>query len=199
LPSTFTVPPGASQKVVVSFTPPAGLDASRYPLYSGFVEVTSSSESYHVSYIGLAASLKDHQIFDNTTTVVPYPSPSLLKNDTRLVQPTNFTFKDTDFPVIFWRFVVVLLLGLTPVVSNLSNDRLTMGTPALHVDLVDANIQFTPTFQRRGLVAPGITFPLNNPGGSFADVKVIGSVFSEDYQGRHDEVRCYTFLPRMGM
>jgi hypothetical protein len=112
LPSTFTVPPGASQKVVVSFTPPTGLDASRYPVYSGFVEVTSGSESYHVSYIGLAASLKDHQIFDNTTTVVPIPSPSLLKNGTILVQPTNFTFNDTDYPTIFWRFVVFPFLDL---------------------------------------------------------------------------------------
>jgi hypothetical protein len=28
-------------------------------------------------------------------------------------------------------------------------------------------------------VLPGITFPPSNPGGSFADVKVIGSLFSE--------------------
>jgi hypothetical protein len=93
---------------VVTFTSPSGLDASRYPVYSGFVEVTSGSENYHVSYMGLGAKLKDHQIFDNTTDIVVIPSPSLLnENGTVLVTPTNFTFNGTDHPELFWRFVVL--------------------------------------------------------------------------------------------
>jgi len=93
---------------VVTFTRPSGLDTSRYPVYSGFIEVTSGSESYHVSYIGLGANLRDHQIFDDTAEVVLLPSPSLLnENDTVLVTPTNFTFNGTDHPKLFWRFVVL--------------------------------------------------------------------------------------------
>jgi hypothetical protein len=68
-----------------------------------------------------------------------------------------------------------------------------MGTPALRADLVEPSIQFTPTFQRRAQVAPGFTFSGINPGGSFGDVKVIGNIFSANYLGRNDEVRCHPF------
>ena len=107
-PANFTVQAGASQQVAISVTLPTTLDPRRYPLYSGFIEVTSGSESYHVSYIGLGANLKDHQVFDNTTTVVNFPSPSILNpNGTAIDRPTNFTFDGENYPTMLWRSVVL--------------------------------------------------------------------------------------------
>ena len=66
--------------------------------------------------------------------------------------------------------------------------RLAMGTPSLVVDLVDPNTDLKPTFDKRQLVAPGVTFTPKGTGGSFADVKTIGRVFSKAYMNRNDEV-----------
>ena len=77
--------------------------------------------------------------------------------------------------------------------ANCVNDRLAMGTPAILADLVEPNIQFTPTYSKRSLVVPGITFSPSHPGGSFAAAKVIGNLFYLDYEGRNDEVRCKSF------
>ena len=110
MPSAVVVPPGASQDVVVTFTHPSGLDASRYPVYSGFVEVTSGSESYHASYIGLGASLKDHPILDNTTGVVDTPLPQLYDQNGYVTEATNFTFRGEDRPGIAFRSVVLFIL-----------------------------------------------------------------------------------------
>ena len=65
--------------------------------------------------------------------------------------------------------------------------RLAFGTPALHVDLVDAAIRLTTTYNRRDLIdlGPLFTFPLFNLGGSFAQVKVVGPILSLDYIPRH--------------
>ena len=72
-----------------------------------------------------------------------------------------------------------------PFVLNL---RLAFGTPALRVDLVDAAIRLTTTYNRRDLISDLgslFTFPLFSPGGSYAQVKVIGPILSFDYISRH--------------
>jgi hypothetical protein len=61
-PDTFALRPRSSQTVIAIFSPPKGLDAATFPLYSGFIEIAAPSESLHVTYIGLAASLMDKQV-----------------------------------------------------------------------------------------------------------------------------------------
>ncbi|KAK0194981.1 subtilisin-like protease [Armillaria mellea] len=58
----FTLRPGQKKTIVASFTAPSGLDSSLLPVYSGFIQVSSGNETTHVSYMGLAASLKDQQV-----------------------------------------------------------------------------------------------------------------------------------------
>jgi len=57
--TVFTLQPGMTQTTVPTSTAPAGLDKAQFPVCSGFIDVTSGSENYQVSYVGLAASLKD--------------------------------------------------------------------------------------------------------------------------------------------
>jgi hypothetical protein len=108
VPSSFTVLPGESQTVVASIIPPSGLDASLYPVYSGAIEITSSgSDVTHVSYLGLAASLKDKQVVDNTDKFFGFKLPAVL-DAAQAVQtaPRNYTFANSDFPSLVWRLVL---------------------------------------------------------------------------------------------
>ncbi|KIM45529.1 hypothetical protein M413DRAFT_442200 [Hebeloma cylindrosporum] len=168
-PSSFTVLPGQSRTVVATFIPPFGIDASLYPVYSGAIEITSSgSDVTHVSYLGLAASLKNKQVVDNTGVHFGDKLPAVL-DAAHAVQtgPTNYTFVNGDYPSLLW--------------------RLAFGTPALRVDLVDAAIRMTTTYNKRGLFGPLFTFPHMHNGGSFAQVKVVGPIASFDYIPRHND------------
>ncbi|KAH9484870.1 Minor extracellular protease vpr [Psilocybe cubensis] len=169
VPSSFTLRPGQSQTVIASFRPPTGLDASTYPVYSGFIDVVSGSENYHVSYLGLLGSLKNKQVVDNTDAFFGFKLPAVL-DATGDIQTaaTNYTFVDGDFPSVLWRLV--------------------FGTPALRIDLVDPAINLVPTLGARGFRGgPFFTFPHKNKAGSYARVKVVGSLASFDYITRLNE------------
>lgn len=102
---TFVVQPGQSQTVSVRFILPRG-DPTTFPVFSGFIQVTSGSEDLHVSYIGLAASLKDKQVIDNTDVVFGVKLPVLLDSAGNVqTQPTNYTFVGEDFPALIFRYV----------------------------------------------------------------------------------------------
>jgi hypothetical protein len=92
--STITVQPGKTAKVTVTFTQPKGLDASRYPVYSGFLKITSKSETLKVTYMGLAASLKKKTVIDNTDIYFGNQIPVLLNSGGAPQNGlTNYTMK----------------------------------------------------------------------------------------------------------
>ncbi len=101
--SLVTVDAGATATVTVTFTPPPG-DAT-YPVYSGWVEIVSGSETLRVSYLGVAGTLKEKKVVDNTDFFFGEPTPAISDNGTFV--PTNgsatFTFKDEDSPQLVWR------------------------------------------------------------------------------------------------
>ncbi|PPQ74736.1 hypothetical protein CVT25_013480, partial [Psilocybe cyanescens] len=166
-PSLFTFRPGQSQTVVASFRPPTGLDASTYPVYSGFIDIVSGSEKYHVSYLGLVGSLKNKQVVDNTDYFFGFPIPAIL-NAAGDIQgrATNYTFIDGDYPSLL----------------------LVFGTPTLRIDLVNPSISLVPTLGKRGpRCGSFFTFPHKNKGGSLACVKVVGPLASFDYITRQSE------------
>lgn len=67
-PSTIKVPPNGKIPVVVTIKPPTSLDAKSFPVYSGFIRIASDTDDMKVSYLGVAASLKDMQVIDSGTT-----------------------------------------------------------------------------------------------------------------------------------
>ncbi|PPQ71285.1 hypothetical protein CVT24_012339 [Panaeolus cyanescens] len=172
IPSTLILLPGQSATVVALFTPPKA-DKATYPVYSGFIELeeTRGGERYHVSYLGLHGSLKDKKVVDDTDTYFGFKLPAVLDSAGELqATPRNYTFVGDDYPALLWRLV--------------------FGSRALQLDLVDANIKFTPTIVSRALGFPPLfSFPIFHPtkGSSFANVKIEGTLASLEYLTRQNE------------
>ena len=104
-----------TSKISVKFTPPAGVDPSTYPVYSGFIAISdgTSSDSTHVAYIGLAASIKDKQILDNTDTYFGSGQalPAVLDASGNIINSTaKFSMNGSDVPTVVVRYVDAMSL-----------------------------------------------------------------------------------------
>ncbi|KAG8963822.1 hypothetical protein FRC00_004914 [Tulasnella sp. 408] len=99
-PNTMVLKPGQSAKFTVTIKPPKGVDAKKFPVYSGFVKIASASDSVQVSYMGVAAEMKKMKILDRTSDCQDHPalyyrllagSPlvriDLVKSDFKLTNP----------------------------------------------------------------------------------------------------------------
>ncbi|TEB21711.1 pyrolysin [Coprinellus micaceus] len=180
-PATFSLAPGGSREISVRFTAPAGLDASTFPVFSGFIRVTGTSETpVHVSYLGAVGSLENVAILDTTDEVLPFATPVLLDSNGEIqVAATNYTFSPVDYPSLLWRQL--------------------FGTPLFRVDLVDTNTTVQSTVQPRSLdnravggdrhYGPVFSFPFR-PGkgsGTFAQVQIVGPIIQEEFISRNHE------------
>ncbi|KAL4251464.1 Alkaline protease 1 [Abortiporus biennis] len=179
--TTFTVRPGQIQELTAHFSQPKGIDSSLLPIISGFIQITNTdnttSESFHITYLGVASALKNVQVVDNTDTFFGVDLPALGAPD----GPSNFTFVNGDNPFLL--------------------SRLDFGTPEFRLDLVDPDINITTTIPRsatkRSILANDkhvferetFTFPEgSNGGGTFAQVKTLGPLFELDFIPRNSDV-----------
>jgi hypothetical protein len=70
-PKSLTVGPKSSGQAVLHFTPPASLNASLIPIYSGFIAISGTNgDALSLPYAGIDSSLKDATIMD---TAAGYP------------------------------------------------------------------------------------------------------------------------------
>ncbi|KIO19556.1 hypothetical protein M407DRAFT_16103 [Tulasnella calospora MUT 4182] len=116
--SSIQVPPGLKIPIIVSIKPPTGLDPKSFPVYSGFIRIASDMDDMKVSYLGVAASLKDMKVIDGGSSFFGVQTPALLDKDGNIQEgPANYTLQGEDFPVLLY--------------------RLTAGTAALHFDLLN--------------------------------------------------------------
>ncbi|KAK7019409.1 hypothetical protein VNI00_018064 [Paramarasmius palmivorus] len=97
--SSLTVGSGQTQTFTATFTPPADIDQTTFPVYSGFIQLTDEEEQLHVAYLGLAATLYDKKVMDDTD-FLGLQFPLLVKDSDEIDVPTNFTFDNatSDFP-----------------------------------------------------------------------------------------------------
>ncbi|KAI0043794.1 pyrolysin [Auriscalpium vulgare] len=168
--ANFTLGPGDTQTVNAKITPPAGVDASTFPVFSGFIRVQTATETTHVSYLGLAAALKDARVVDNTNTTLGFALPTLIDSTGNpQTAPTNYTFNGTDFPV-----------GVL---------RLAFGTQLLRFDLVepDVTVSSSSAVRRDSDTASGrnvFSFPHDAPDAP-ADVAIVGPLLEVDFLPRN--------------
>ncbi|TDL26098.1 subtilisin-like protease [Rickenella mellea] len=132
--TSVTIAAGGKASITATFTPPAGLKAATFPVYSGFLEIASGADTTHVSYLGVANKLRDKTIIDNTDVFFGIPLPALLDaSGNPQAAPTNYTLVGTDFPSVL--------------------SRLAFGTPEFRIDLVLPNTTVKPTISKRGSFA----------------------------------------------
>ena len=127
--TSLTLGAGQTTYVLLSFTPPTGLDAAQFPIYSGFIQVTGGASTVSVPYLGVAAKLKNMPVLDPTSAYLGINTPIIETPSGSAQSGTEtYTFQNGDYPVVLWRQVG--------------------GTPILLIDLVaaDAKLGFTPNY-----------------------------------------------------
>ncbi|KKY36215.1 putative minor extracellular protease vpr [Diaporthe ampelina] len=134
--TSFTLPAGQRKIVTVKATPPAGLDAQRLPVYSGYIAINGSdSSSLSLPYLGVAGSLHSATVLDPALT---YLSSSLNINDaavsanhTFLLPPpghsndTEYNSNSTDYPRLFINLALGSALVRVDVVPSSSDANAT--------------------------------------------------------------------------
>ncbi|QRV79003.1 pyrolysin [Ceratobasidium sp. AG-Ba] len=183
-----TVLPGLSFPVILSIKPPTGVDAKTLPVYSGFIKAKGSDGStLQATYLGVVGSLKTAKVLDNTDAYFGEKLPLVTdKAGNPITGPTTYSMAGNDTPLLVYRLV--------------------MGTPLFQMDLVDSKQNVTTNQRRsieslgqldaRSLSLPHSTinkrsiwdwlFPWLNQGpGTFGKVKIVGTVYREDYISRN--------------
>lgn len=103
-PSSFTLQPGDSQNVTADISGPTGLDSTTFPVYSGFIEIDDGNQSFHVVYLGLAGSLIDKQVVDDTDAFFGVQIPTIVDSSGNVQDGArNYTFDGGDSPTLIWR------------------------------------------------------------------------------------------------
>lgn len=113
---SFTLNPGESETITVEFSYP-DVDATTFPVLSGFINVNSGSEILHVSYLGLAASLIDKQVLDDTDYWFGFDLPAIVDSSGQIQEGVeNYTWIGEGFPSVLWRYAV--LIGLRDLIAD---------------------------------------------------------------------------------
>lgn len=132
----ITVWPLIPAVLTVTFTPPSGLDASTFPVYSGQIQISNGKETVVSSYSGLAANLKDVPIIDTSKFYFGTLALPIVLGGNGVVQGINsartYTFNGTDYPLFYYRLVI--------------------GSALVQIDLVDANTNVTGTRNKRDFI-----------------------------------------------
>jgi hypothetical protein len=158
--TSVTVHPGQTQEITAHITPPTGLDPAILPVYSGFIQVASGNDTFHVSYLGVAASLKNASIVDTSDRFFGVNLPVLTDPQGDFITgPQNFTFVGEDVPELLM--------------------RLNFGTPKLLLDLVDATSNISTTLNDKH----GSSSSKAAPG----KIPIIGNLLEADFLPRNTD------------
>ncbi|KAG8738765.1 hypothetical protein FRC10_006482 [Ceratobasidium sp. 414] len=186
-PSTVTLGAGRYAQVKVTFKPPTGLDAKTFPVYSGFIQAKGSDgSSLHSTYLGVAASLKNMKVVDNTDAYFGVKLPLVTDKDGNpIAGPTTYTMSGADTPLVIYRLVagtplfrLDLIDAKTPVTTNTRRSAETLGE-------LDARTLPHSTINKRS--AWDWLFPGKHAygGGTFAQVGTLGVIYQADYISRN--------------
>ncbi|KAL0953072.1 hypothetical protein HGRIS_007272 [Hohenbuehelia grisea] len=167
VPSSFTVYPGSTRRALLYFRAPKNVDKSRLPIFSGFIKITSPSETLQVTYLGAAGDLKQQTILDNTDSFFGEKLPLMMdmfggpvKEQSAL---SNFSMQWIDVPTIVY--------------------RMAFGSPMVRIDLCDKDVAVKPTLTKRGWLS--WLWPW---GDDETDVPTIGSLQELSYVPRNSHL-----------
>lgn len=99
----FAVNPGESSTITAKFTAPA-INAKGYPAYSGDIEISCSSETLRVSYLGVLGSVHEQQLLDRSDVLINVSLPFIQLPDGNIQNTTtSCAFADEDRPKLVSR------------------------------------------------------------------------------------------------
>jgi hypothetical protein len=102
------VPPQQTGEVEVVFIQPV-VDQTTFPVYSGFIQIESASETLKVTYLGVAASLKDKTVLDTSDKFFGFPLPALVNaSGSPQTGEATYTLANNHVPIVLWRLVQYL-------------------------------------------------------------------------------------------
>ncbi|CAE6473946.1 unnamed protein product [Rhizoctonia solani] len=185
VPRKVTVPAGRSLSVRVSIKPPTGLDATEFPVYSGYIRaIGSDNTTLQSTYIGVAAKLKDAKIIDNTDAYFGVKMPVAINSKGDPIPPggsATYTLNGTDTPLVLYRLV--------------------QGSPLIRFDLIDSKTHIATKQRHHSKVAkrsadPNTVFKRSiwdwlfpkksrTTSGTFAAVETLGVLYQKDYVPRN--------------
>ena len=148
-PVSVTIPAKSNAKVTFHFTRPAGVDAKRIPVYSGFIAINGTNgDTLSLPYAGVASRLKDAKIM-NTAGGFPFLSSTVstttpVANGTVFTLPGNSTAPaaNTIFPVMAY--------------------SLAMGSRIVRVDVVPENPSGLPRIVGQQVLGSVPGYPVEN-------------------------------------
>ena len=137
-PETLTVEAGSIGKLTMYFSPPKGLDASRLPLYNGYVAINGTwGDSLTVPYMGASANMIDQKIID-TEEGYPYLARSTdfnvgLNGSDLFPLPINYKLRteNTSYPTIMCSLAMgsrILSIDIASKAKNATKLRLRDST-----------------------------------------------------------------------
>ena len=137
-PETLTVEAGSIGKLTMYFSPPTGLDASRLPLYNGYVAINGTwGDSLTVPYMGASANMIDQKIID-TQEGYPYLARSTdtnvrLNGSDLFPLPINYKLRtdNTSYPTIMFNLALgsrVMSVDIASKAKNATNIGLRNST-----------------------------------------------------------------------
>lgn len=197
--SSVDVAAGATVNVTVTPTPPAGLDAARLPVYSGYITVNGTNgEALALPYLGVWGSMYDATNLDpdytyltsytddtysdagaNTTFTVPYPTLAEAEDPSANVGYPSALYQ-TDLGAAVVRLDVVPLAGNytgnTTTVLGTTIAGSVYGYPATYLTRSAWLAPFT------GLLADGSVVPEGQYALAVRALKIFGDpALEEDY------------------
>lgn len=171
----FTIRANSTVSVVMTWTAPAGVDASRLPIYSGQILITGGPIPVKVTYMGAATKMRDLKMISTRPTQFGTTSPALLQGvyAAPASPGQSFGFADNDKS------------GFPSVMFNLLT-----GTRSMVMDLVaaDADLGFQPTYSKRDIegVEGSLEIPFGDTNGTGdIDVEAISGEPTIMIRGKH--------------
>jgi len=197
---SVTIPAGGSANIVVTPTPPQGVDPSRFAMYSGYIAINGTNgENLSIPYIGLVGSMRNVKIFDlnpnntflqywdaghrltplpaNTTYTFPKPAGEPNSNPDRLLPYVSAMFNRPAGTAALYVYVAALDDTSTLKTTEFKGSQvvgLVPGYPQEFVPHGKAEIAFT------GMLADGTVVPPGRYQFVFKALKILGNRENDD-------------------
>lgn len=185
--------PKSKAIVIMTFTPPKGLDATRIPVFSGYVAINGSSgDSLSLPYAGVAAKLKDVKLMD-TPDGFPYVASSADTNSP-IGNSSVFTFSSgtssntSVVPVVVYALAMGSRIIKIEVVYEPARgqDRVLGSIPGYPFENCPRNVLETASWD--GTLSSGKKVPEGSYHFLISALKIFGNTWDEKDWERYETI-----------